>query len=423
MGETRAAWRQTMAFGFGPAMDLRTMSDVDFGTSVGKVEAVVAGTEPVTAETVAQLGANARGLGRSSSCCSARTPARSRRRRPPACQSVSAASALVAGAADEVLAGWTSGAEPYAEALDDDDAGVAQRPLQRGHPHPAGGRRSESGHRPGGPQRRARAGGRRPRAGPPRPRRHARRPRGGHGQLRGVLEPGIARQSADAASRTRAELTAGIDSLSAVTGPLAAAVADDPDGLTAAQEPEAAKRTLATEVVSLLRPQLHVQRCRRRTATAAAPAGGGAGPGRRGDRDLCRPAPALVGVVGGRVGRRGGPAPQQSCRLGRVDLRLRRPRRARQGVRPRRAGSSGGHQPGPGSRERRQRRGLAHRDRAGRGGAGRQRGDALGPGRGGGLAGRRSASGGQRPGPEPARAWRPSGSSTPCPPGTCPASW
>ena len=68
-----------------------------------------------------------------------------------------------------------------------------------------------------------------------------------------VLEPGIARQSADAAARTRAELTAGIEALSAVTGPLAAAVADDPDGLTAAQEQlKTAKRTLATEVASLL---------------------------------------------------------------------------------------------------------------------------------------------------------------------------
>ena len=60
---TRAAWRQTMAFGFGPVMDLRTMSAVDFGTSAEKVEDVVAGTEPITAEAIGQLGANARGLG------------------------------------------------------------------------------------------------------------------------------------------------------------------------------------------------------------------------------------------------------------------------------------------------------------------------------------------------------------------------
>ena len=253
-GETRAAWRQTMAFGFGPAMDLRTMSDVDFGTSAGKVEDVVAGTDPVTAEAVGQLGANARGLGaieqllfgEDASTLTSTTGARR-------CQYAAAASTLVAGAADEVLAGWTSGAEPYAEALDDDAQaslndifnevirtlqGVADQKLA-----------TALGDRSGEPE---------PEVADPGPAHRGLDDMlddldGVMASYEAVLEPGIARQSADAASRTRAELTAGIEALSGVAGPLTAAVADDLDGLTAAQEQlKTAKRTLATEVASLL---------------------------------------------------------------------------------------------------------------------------------------------------------------------------
>jgi predicted lipoprotein len=253
-GATRAAWRRTLAFGFGPAMDLRTMSDVDFGTSAGKVEDVVAGTEPVAAEAVGQLGANARGLGaieqllfgEDAGTLTATTGARR-------CQYAAAASTLVATAADEALAGWTSGSEPYAATLDDDAQaslndifnevirtlqGVADQKLA-----------TALGDRTGAPE---------PEVADPGPAHRALDDMlddldGVMASYEAVLEPRIARQSADAASRTRAELTAGIEALAAVTGPLTAAVVDDRDGLTAAQEQlKTAKRTLATEVASLL---------------------------------------------------------------------------------------------------------------------------------------------------------------------------
>ena len=185
-GETRAAWRQTMAFGFGPAMDLRTMSDVDFGTSAGKVEDVVASTEPVTAESVAQLGANARGLGAIEQLlfgedASTLTSTAGARR----CQYAGGGLGAGRRRRRRGAGGLDVGRRALRRGARRRPAGVAQRHLQRGHPHPAGGRRPEAGHRPGGPQRRARAGGRRPWARPSRPRRHARRPRRGHGQLRG----------------------------------------------------------------------------------------------------------------------------------------------------------------------------------------------------------------------------------------------
>ena len=162
------------------------MSAVDFPTSADKVADVVAGTEPVTPDSVGELGANARGLGgveqllfgEDASTLTATTGARRCRTRPrPPRWSPSAA--------DEVLAGWTSGAEPYAQTYRRRPAGVAERRLQRGRPHPAGRRRPEAGHRRGRPHRRRPSRRRRSRARPPRPRRHARRPRRRDGELRG----------------------------------------------------------------------------------------------------------------------------------------------------------------------------------------------------------------------------------------------
>ena len=46
---TREAWRQTVAFGVGPAMTLRTPSAVDFAASEAKVQEVLDGSEPLTA--------------------------------------------------------------------------------------------------------------------------------------------------------------------------------------------------------------------------------------------------------------------------------------------------------------------------------------------------------------------------------------
>ena len=71
---TREAWRQTVAFGVGPAMTLRTPSAVDFAASEAKVQEVLDGSEPLTPAAVADLGANARGLGTIDSSSSATAP-------------------------------------------------------------------------------------------------------------------------------------------------------------------------------------------------------------------------------------------------------------------------------------------------------------------------------------------------------------
>jgi predicted lipoprotein len=118
---TRAAWRQTIAFGVGPAMTLRTPSAVDFATSEAKVDEVLHGSEPVTAETVADLGANARGLGAIEQLLfgpgseAMAGPDGGRR-----CSYAAEASGLVARAATDVAAAWADGAPDRADFLADE---------------------------------------------------------------------------------------------------------------------------------------------------------------------------------------------------------------------------------------------------------------------------------------------------------------
>ena len=118
---TRGAWRRTVAFGVGPAMTLRTPSAVDFATSQAKVDEVLAGSEPVTAETVADLGANARGLGAIEQLLfgpgsdALAGPDGTRR-----CRYAADAAGLVARAAVEVAAAWADGAPDRADFLADE---------------------------------------------------------------------------------------------------------------------------------------------------------------------------------------------------------------------------------------------------------------------------------------------------------------
>ncbi len=58
----RAAWTRTAVFGFGPAKDLTPRIEW-FPTETTKVEAQVAGEEPIDDAAIARLGANERGLG------------------------------------------------------------------------------------------------------------------------------------------------------------------------------------------------------------------------------------------------------------------------------------------------------------------------------------------------------------------------
>ncbi len=60
---TRAAWAYTRAARFGPVMEQRAMSQVDFPVDPEKLAALIAGSDPLDAESVGGLGADQRGLG------------------------------------------------------------------------------------------------------------------------------------------------------------------------------------------------------------------------------------------------------------------------------------------------------------------------------------------------------------------------
>jgi hypothetical protein len=60
--ESAATWSRTRAFRFGPAMELRSMSKIDFPVDRAKVAALLAGTSPLDSNSVASLGADQRGL-------------------------------------------------------------------------------------------------------------------------------------------------------------------------------------------------------------------------------------------------------------------------------------------------------------------------------------------------------------------------
>lgn len=60
---TQDAWMQTRAFRFGPAMELRSMSKIDFPIDPSKIRTLLGGSEPIDAASVLALGADQRGLG------------------------------------------------------------------------------------------------------------------------------------------------------------------------------------------------------------------------------------------------------------------------------------------------------------------------------------------------------------------------
>ena len=170
------------------------------------------------------------------------------------CQYALAARRWWPDAADEVLAGWTSGAEPLPRDLRRRQPGVARRRLQRGHPNPPGGRRPRLAAPPLGDRT-----GLRP------SRRRRSRPAclalddmladldGVIVSFEALLEPAIARQSGDAASPAHGPSDGGHRGAFRRAAPLAAVLADHPDGLVAAQDqqqPPSARS--ATEVASLL---------------------------------------------------------------------------------------------------------------------------------------------------------------------------
>ena len=100
----RGAWLATRAFRFGPATTLRTMSTIDFPIDGSKIEALLAGSEALTEESVKALGSDQRGLGGIEYVLFADTTPDDR-----ACSYLEAASQLVADTSAAVLAAWEDG--------------------------------------------------------------------------------------------------------------------------------------------------------------------------------------------------------------------------------------------------------------------------------------------------------------------------
>jgi predicted lipoprotein len=125
-GTAALAWQRTRPVSVGPAMDRRLMSSVAYPTRPDDVAEVLAGTGPVTPETLADSGASARGLATvelllfepDASDALAAGPADGRR-----CTYAAAATTLAGDAARVVLDDWTGegegegsdGGDPYTD--------------------------------------------------------------------------------------------------------------------------------------------------------------------------------------------------------------------------------------------------------------------------------------------------------------------
>jgi predicted lipoprotein len=108
--DTYLAWESSRATGVGPAIAMRSMQAIAFPAAPQKVEALIAGTDPITPEALNALGADVRGLSGVEDALFApgahalATAAGARR-----CEYAANATDLVARAARAVRDAWTSG--------------------------------------------------------------------------------------------------------------------------------------------------------------------------------------------------------------------------------------------------------------------------------------------------------------------------
>jgi predicted lipoprotein len=108
--DTELAWESTRATGVGPAVTMRSMQAIAFTGAPQKVEALLAGTGPVSPAALGALGADQRGLAGIEEALfgpgadALATPGGARR-----CEYATSATSLVATAATAVRDAWTSG--------------------------------------------------------------------------------------------------------------------------------------------------------------------------------------------------------------------------------------------------------------------------------------------------------------------------
>lgn len=110
------AWQRTRPVGIGPAMDRRLMSAVWYPARPEDVEELVAGTEPITPESLDAGSATSRGLGTVEVLVFGSEGADPARR----CTYAAAATALATTAVTEVAADWDTYPETLAAGIDGD---------------------------------------------------------------------------------------------------------------------------------------------------------------------------------------------------------------------------------------------------------------------------------------------------------------
>jgi putative iron-regulated protein len=98
---TRVAWAMTRSYRFGPVMELRASSKIDFPADAAKVTALIDGTEPLDSAAIGGLGADQRGLGAIEVVLFGEAPLNER-----SCEYLVGASGLVADTSGKVVEAW-----------------------------------------------------------------------------------------------------------------------------------------------------------------------------------------------------------------------------------------------------------------------------------------------------------------------------
>lgn len=111
---TDDAWAKTRAFRFGPTKTMRAVTRIDYPVDPEKVEALRTGSEPVSSESLAKVGADRRGLGAVEIVLFDDGPLDKQ-----SCDLAIGATTLVAQAADTLVEDWTTDAPDGDMAIED----------------------------------------------------------------------------------------------------------------------------------------------------------------------------------------------------------------------------------------------------------------------------------------------------------------
>ncbi len=236
----RSAWQATRSIRFGPVMELRAASSIDFPVDPDKVAVLLAGTDPLDPASVADLGADQRGLSGIELVLFADTAPDARD-----CEYLASATSLVAARAVDIAAAWSTDTSATADTkmfIDDTVNGIvfALTDVSAQRLGPAAGATTETAEFAevdGGPARSALD--------------DAISATEGAAAVLAVLDPLLRGQSADSADRARDQTAAAIEAIEAITTPLADTVDTAP--ITVAYDAtRTALVTVRSEVASLL---------------------------------------------------------------------------------------------------------------------------------------------------------------------------